>query len=109
MNYQEHLIGGATLGFFERLGTPYGQTIGWTFEPHVAEQTFNDILREARLKVLLGEQVTRVQKRGAALQELECESHHRYAARVFIDSSYEGELMKAAGVSYTVGRESTEE
>ena len=108
VNHQEHLIGGSALGFFQRLGAHYGQAIGWTFEPHVAEQTFNEILREAHVKVILGEQVTRIQKHGAVLQDLECESHHRYAARVFIDSSYEGDVVKAAGVSYTVGREGIE-
>jgi len=102
---QEHLIGGSTLGFFKRLGARYGEPIGWRFEPHVAEQIFDELLREAHVTVFRGEQVVSVRKQGSELEEMACESRHRYAAHVFIDSSYEGDLMKAAGVSYTVGRE----
>jgi hypothetical protein len=102
---QEHLIGGSTLKFFQRIGAHYGEPIGWKFEPHVAEKTFEDMLRETNVRVFHGEQIVSVEKHGPLLTDIECESHHRYAAHVFIDSSYEGDLMKAAGVSYTVGRE----
>ena len=102
---QEHLIGGSTLQLFKTLGAHYGQEIGWKFEPHVAEQQFTAMLRDAHVTVIFGAQVTSVRKKGSALEELECESGRTYAARIFIDSSYEGDLMKAAGVSYTVGRE----
>ncbi len=105
VNRQEHLIGGMTLSFFKRLGAYYGEPIGWTFEPHVAEQTFRTLLRESHVTLLLGEQVEGVRKQGSALREMECRSHQTFAAKMFIDSSYEGDLMKAAGVSYTVGRE----
>lgn len=102
---QEHLIGGLALAFFKTLGAYYGEPIGWKFEPHVAEQTFNDLLREAHVAVFRGEQLQSVRKQGSVVQQIECQSHHVYAAHVFIDSSYEGDLMKGAGVSYTVGRE----
>jgi hypothetical protein len=102
---QEYLIGGLTRKFFQRLGAYYHEPIGWKFEPHVAEQTFNDLLRENKVSVFFGEQVTRVHKQGTAIQELDCQSSHHYKARIFIDSSYEGDLMKAAGVSYVIGRE----
>lgn len=105
VNRQEHLIGGLTLAYFRRLGAHYGQPIGWTFEPHVAEQTFKDLLDESHVTVLLREQVTGVRKHGSSIEQMVCEWHHAYAAHIFIDSSYEGDLMKAAGVSYTVGRE----
>ena len=105
VNHQEHLIGGSTLGFFKQLGRYYGQPIGWTFEPHVAEQTFLAMLSGAGVELIRGEQIARAFKQNGVIQSLECESHHHYAARVFIDSSYEGDLMKAAGVRYVVGRE----
>ena len=108
VNHQEHLIGGATLTFFKQLGRHYGQPIGWTFEPHVAEETFRAMLNDAGVEVFRGEQVTSAVKQNGLIQSLQCESHHRYAARVFIDSSYEGDLMKAAGVRYVVGREGKE-
>lgn len=105
VDHQEHLIGGLALTFFKRLGTYYGEPIGWRFEPHVAEQTFNDLLRQAHVSVFRGEQIVNAHKQGTQIRDIECESHHRYRARIFIDSSYEGDLMKVAGVSYTVGRE----
>ncbi len=102
---QEHLIGGGTRAFFRRLGAHYGEAIGWRFEPHVAEQTFRDVLRDAQVRLFPEEQLASVRKQGSAVAELDCESHDAFAAKVFIDSSYEGDLMKAAGVSYTIGRE----
>jgi hypothetical protein len=102
---QQNLIGGSTLDFFKRLGAHYGEAIGWRFEPHVAEQTFTDMVNAAHVHLFLGEQVSGVRKRGAKIMAMECVPAQIFAGRVFIDSSYEGDLMKAAGVSYTVGRE----
>src|SRR5581483_1891863 len=45
-------------------------------------------------------------KTGSVLTGIQVEGGHEFNASVFIDSSYEGDLMKAAGVSYVVGRES---
>ena len=102
---QEHVVGGATLHFFQRMGQHYGIPLAWKFEPHVAEQTFTAMLSEAHVRVVFGEQVISAAKQGSRIVSLQTATHHAYRARVFIDSSYEGDLMKAAGVHYTVGRE----
>jgi hypothetical protein len=102
---QENLIGGLTLIFFKRVAAHYGQTSGWSFEPHVAEENFRALLEEANVQVFPDEQIDGVEKQGAIIRALRTSTHDAFTATVFIDSSYEGDLMAAAGVSYTVGRE----
>jgi hypothetical protein len=82
------------------------------FEPHAAEAVFNDMVREAGVQVLFGERLDLekgVRKDGARIIRIAMESGRAVAARVFIDASYEGDLMARAGVSYIVGRESNEQ
>jgi hypothetical protein len=101
-------IGGMAREFYRRLGQVYGQDEAWKFEPHVAEETFNALVREADVPVVLGERLdlsSGVKKRGTRITEIEMESGRRFRGRMFIDATYEGDLMAKAGVSYTVGRE----
>ncbi|MCE9519949.1 MAG: FAD-dependent oxidoreductase, partial [Verrucomicrobia bacterium] len=91
---------------------PHGNTESedtmWTFEPHVATQVFTDMLRETKVQVVLGERLdlkTDVKKDGARISEIVMESGRRFPGNVFIDATYEGDLMAKAGVSYHVGRE----
>ncbi|HEY3246177.1 MAG TPA: FAD-dependent oxidoreductase [Phycisphaerae bacterium] len=103
-------IGGMAREFYARVGRVYGKDEAWTFEPHVAEQVFNDVVRAAHVPVIFGERLDLRQgvvKRGAAITEIRMESGRRFAARVFIDATYEGDLMAKAGVSYRIGRESS--
>lgn len=81
----------------------------WTFEPGVAEKIMNDFVREANVPVFLGERLDLaggVKKEGSRIVSLRCESGREFHGGMFIDASYEGDLMALAGVSYTVGRES---
>jgi hypothetical protein len=77
----------------------------WTFEPHVAEDIFFDLLREAKAPVYFQQRLTAVKRDGARITEIEMENGKVYRARMFIDATYEGDLMARAGVTYTVGRE----
>ena len=77
----------------------------WTFEPHVAEDIFFDLLREAKVPVYLQQRFAAVKRDGARITEIEMENGKVYRARMFIDATYEGDLMARAGVAYTVGRE----
>ena len=77
----------------------------WTYEPHVAEQVFQDLLREAGVKVFTGQQLISAAKDGAHIRQIATD-HGEFAAREFVDASYEGDLMAAAKVSFVVGRES---
>lgn len=80
----------------------------WVFEPHVAEELFEAFVTENKLDVRRDEWLDRangVEKDGASITAITTLSGARYAGRIFIDASYEGDMMAAAGVSYAVGRE----
>lgn len=92
-------------------GTPAidkGQRTMWIFEPHVAEQVFEDLVRENRIRVDRNEWLDRsqgVKKGGDTIQSITMLSGKTYAASMFIDATYEGDLLAAAGIDYRVGRE----
>lgn len=80
----------------------------WIFEPHVAEETFEGFIREYQIPVLRDEWLDRksgVEKRGARIVSIRTLSGKSFTGRMFIDATYEGDLMAAAGVGYHVGRE----
>jgi hypothetical protein len=59
------------------------------------------------VQVVFGRRVQSVEKNGERLASLTTLDGKTYRARGFADATYEGELMALAGVSFTVGREST--
>ncbi|HEY3899872.1 MAG TPA: FAD-dependent oxidoreductase [Chthoniobacter sp.] len=81
----------------------------WTFEPHVAMEIYERWLKDAGVKVYLGEKLKSVKKDGARIVEFTTESGRTFRGKVFIDASYEGDLMAKAGVTYHVGREANAE
>ena len=84
----------------------------WIFEPHVAEQVFEELVAEHHIPVYRNEWLNRdggVKKEGAAIASFTTLSGVEYRGRVFIDATYEGDLMAAAGVRYRVGREAGSE
>jgi hypothetical protein len=85
-----------------------GEQEMWTFEPHVAEQIYRDMLAEAKVPVVFGERLDLkrgVQKDDLRVSAIVMESGRTFRGRMFIDATYEGDLMAKAGVSYHVGRE----
>lgn len=92
-------------------GTPAmdgAQRTMWIFEPHVAEQIFEDYVRELAIPVDRDRWLDRehgIEMKGARIVAIRMPSGERYAAKEFIDATYEGDLMAAAKVSYHVGRE----
>ena len=80
----------------------------WIFEPHAAEQAFENLIREHGIPVHRDEWLSReegVKKDGTRIASITMLSGKTYCAKVFIDATYEGDLMATAGVSYHVGRE----
>ena len=77
----------------------------WTFEPHVAEDILFQMLNEAKVAVYFQQRLASVKKEGGRITEIAMENGKVYRAKMFIDATYEGDLMAKAGVSYTVGRE----
>ncbi len=126
-------IGGIAREYYRRLGQHYAQPSAWKFEkpeaylgarrgssgtaaepeawmfePSVAEQIYRDMLQEAQVPVVFRERLDLkqgVQKSGARISRIRMESGKTFAGRMFIDATYEGDLMAKAGVKYTVGRE----
>lgn len=80
----------------------------WIFEPHVAEQVFEDFIKDHQIEVVRDEWLDRdngVQMEDGKIVSITTLSGKTYAAKVFVDATYEGDLMAAAGVNYHVGRE----
>ncbi|GEP44518.1 FAD-dependent oxidoreductase [Brevifollis gellanilyticus] len=81
----------------------------WFFEPHVARLIFEKWLVDSGAKVLRDERLDRgkngVTKEGGVIRKITMESGLVISGQYFIDATYEGDLMAAAGVAYTVGRE----
>src|SRR5579872_5707556 len=121
----KNAITGLARDFYRRVGAHYGKTESWTFEPHVALAVFAEYIREAKVFVRYHYRLRRVEKRGPAITAVILErtangggattppaagpSLLKVRAKVFIDCSYEGDLMAAAGVSYVTGREANSE
>ena len=94
--------------FRARRGRPIDEDTMWCFEPHVAEAIYERWIADARVPVVRGERldlVRGVRKSGPRITAIVMESGKTFAGRVFIDATYEGDLLAKAGVSYTVGRE----
>ena len=116
-------IGGIAREYFTQLAATVGVTLAWdqafkgdggggpatggayAIEPHKAEQVFTDMAKEAGVKVHFGAQLASVEKDGARITELVMKNGDIFRAKVFIDTTYEGDLMAKAGVSYTLMRE----
>lgn len=84
------------------------ETAMWTFEPHVASEIIEEWIASEGVDVVFEERLDlrfMVEKEGAAIRRIRMESGTFYTARMFIDASYEGDLMARAGVGYHVGRE----
>jgi len=83
----------------------------WIFEPHVAEQAFDDLVCEHNVPVHRNEWLDRengVEKDDTRITGITMLGGKTYRAKMFIDATYEGDLMAAAGVSYHVGREAND-
>lgn len=80
----------------------------WTFEPHVAEKILRKMLAEKSIDVVFQERLdlkNGVKKDGTRIIAIVMESGRTFRGAMFIDCTYEGDLMAKAGVSYHIGRE----
>lgn len=81
----------------------------WIFEPHAAEEVFKNFVKENSIRTLRDEWLDRedgVDMKNNNIYSFRTLSGKTFKGKIFIDATYEGDLMAAAGVSYTVGRES---
>lgn len=94
-------------------GTPAIDTTGrtqWIFEPHVAEKVYEDWMKELKIPIIRNAWLNResgVKLTGDRITSITTLDGKTYTAAIFMDATYEGDLMAAAKVDYHVGREST--
>ena len=80
----------------------------WIFEPHIAENIFEYWVKENELRVFRNEWLDRtngVNKTNGRILSIQTLSGNRYAGSIFLDCTYEGDLLASSGVSYFVGQE----
>ena len=105
------VVGGIAREYFTRADAKYNnpqKTNGvnfWITEPHVAEQTINEMIKEAGIKVVMEQRMQSAQCKTNRVVAITTKDGKVYHGKVFIDATYEGDLMAQARVKYTVGRE----
>lgn len=89
--------------------TQEGEDAMWTFEPSAALKVYHQMLKGEKVEIIYGERLLRsaegIKKSDGKIQSITMESGKTYTGKMFMDATYEGDLMALAGVSYTVGRE----
>ncbi len=102
-------LGGYAKEFFDRVQALEGSSAArYTFQPHTAEAAFRAMLQSTTVDVRYGERIRdrgRAMVDGTRITAITSASGRQYQAAVFIDASYEGDLLAHAGVTYRVGRE----
>ncbi len=92
--------------------TEEGEKTMWTFEPSAALSVYKEMISKENIELVYNERLDR--KKGVAIKNGEIssitmESGRTFSGKMFIDATYEGDLMASAGVSYTFGRESNDQ
>jgi hypothetical protein len=110
----KYAVTGLARDFYRKVGAHYGKFEQWIFEPHVAEDIFKGYIERAKVDVLFEHRIIEAKAEKGNIRTITIENSRTRAqvvvtARVFIDCSYEGDLMARAGVSYAVGRESSKQ
>lgn len=102
------IIGGLALEFYAKVAKYYKTDLYfWRGpEPTIGEKLFQDWLKEEHVDVIFGERLKSATKINGQIRNLEMLSGKQFTAHVFVDATYEGDLLAKAGVSYTIGRES---
>jgi hypothetical protein len=92
--------------------TSEGEDAMWTFEPSAALKVYQKMIDAENIDLVYNQRINRengVKKEKQKIVEIEMEGGQKYRGKMFIDATYEGDLMATAGVSYTYGRESNSE
>ena len=92
--------------------TEKGEDAMWTFEPSAALKVYEQMLNREKVEIVYGERLNRktgVLKKEGKIASITMENGSKYTGEMFIDATYEGDLMAASEVSYSVGRESNSE
>ncbi len=115
-------LGGLFAEFHERMEAdytargvklPYSTAVKdhakWTYEPHVAMRVTQALLAEAKVQVVTRKYLSAVKTEAGRIVSFATKDGSTFTGKTFVDATYEGDLMAAAGVSWTIGRESRSE
>lgn len=86
-----------------------GEDTMWTFEPSAALAVYKEMISNENIDLVYNERLNRkngVKKERGRIIAIAMESGKRFQGKVYVDATYEGDLMASSGVTYTVGRES---
>ena len=105
------VIGGLAKTYYQKVADHYQQQLYYWRgpEPGVGEKIFRDWLAEAGVKVQFGKRVSEVNNENGTIKWMVLTNGDTIRGNVFVDATYEGDLMAKAGVTYTIGREGTGE
>ncbi|QGY47526.1 FAD-dependent oxidoreductase [Maribellus comscasis] len=98
-------IGGLALEYFKQCKILSGADL-WYNEPHIFQEAMSKWILDNGIQVVTNERLAKVVKKGNRIVSVTTHLGNRYVAPVFIDATYEGDLMAKSDVSYFVGRES---
>ncbi len=98
-------IGGISRDFYRNVGRHYGVDEQWTFEPSLAANIYRRWIGEAGVEVHHDAHLSKVHRADGRIRAIEMEDGRTYRGQVFLDCTYEGDLMAMAGVSFHAGRE----
>ena len=107
---RRHTFGGIASEFYDAIAAAYSEKYIRSFEPHVGRRVFDKMIADAGVAVVFHEQLDRTPGKGVVMDgkritAFSTLSGKTYRGRMFIDATYVGDLLAAAGVSYRVGRE----
>jgi hypothetical protein len=120
-------VGGIAREYFTKLAATAGVALAWdepfkgdggggpatggayAIEPRQAERVFNEMARDASVRLMFGARLAAVKKQGARITEITLENGDVLRAKIFLDTTYEGDLMAKAGVTFTLMRESRDQ
>jgi len=108
----KYVVRGLALDFYRKIGQHYHTFEQWIFEPHVAENIFKWYIEHCTAEVVYGQVLMNVEKQKTIISAIALQpadhlgtASMKVSAKVFLDCTYEGDLMAKSGVSYHVGRE----
>ncbi|MHB8897178.1 MAG: FAD-dependent oxidoreductase [Thermoguttaceae bacterium] len=107
---RQNTFGGIASEFYKGVAAAYGVSFVRSFEPHVGKRVFEQMIKAAGVTVVYNEMLDRTPGKGVTMDGKRIESittlsGKTYHGTMFIDATYVGDLMAAAGVTCTVGRE----
>lgn len=107
---RRNTFGGITSQLYDDIAKRYGKEYVRSFEPHVGTQAFQDLVAAHPIDIYYNQRLDRTPGKGVAMDgprinAITTTTGQTFNGKMFIDATYVGDLMAAAGVTYTVGRE----